>query len=192
MEAKAELPVLGFPSQGAFEEWLERNAAAKGLWLKLAKKGAGVDSVSHREAIESVLCYGWIDGQARSVDEQFWLLKFTPRSRRSKWSRINRDKVGELTRLGRMKPAGLAEVERAQRDGRWDAAYEPPSTATVPDDLRQALDAEPALRAAFDALDSRNRYSILFRLHDAKKPETRARRIESFAAMLRENRRIYP
>jgi uncharacterized protein YdeI (YjbR/CyaY-like superfamily) len=148
--------------------------------------------VSHAEAIESALCHGWIDSQARSVDERFWLLKFTPRGRRSKWSRINRDSVGELERRGRMTPAGLAEVERAKQDGRWEAAYEPPSTATVPDDLRRALDAEPALATAFAALDSRNRYSLLFRLHDAKKPETRARRLEQFAAMLREGRKLYP
>ena len=192
METKAELPVVAFPSQRAFEEWLQQNAAAKGLWLKLAKKGAGVESVSHGEAVESALCFGWIDGQARSVDERFWLLKFTPRGRRSKWSRINRDRIAELERSGRMRPAGLAEVVRAKGDGRWDAAYEPPSTATVPDDLQRALDADPTLGAAFAALDARNRYSMLHRLHDAKKPETRARRIEQFVAMLREGRRIYP
>jgi uncharacterized protein YdeI (YjbR/CyaY-like superfamily) len=193
LDASQGLPIGEFASQRAWEEWLEaEHATAKGVWLRLAKKGAGVESVSHAEAIESALCYGWIDSQARSLDERFWLLRFTPRGRRSKWSRINRDNIAELERRGRVRPAGLAEVERARQDGRWDAAYEPPSTATVPEDLQRALDAEPALRTAFAALDGRNRYSILHRLHDAKKPETRARRLEQFVAMLREGRRIHP
>jgi uncharacterized protein YdeI (YjbR/CyaY-like superfamily) len=193
MDAGQVLPIGEFASQRDWEAWLEaEHARARGVWLRLAKKGAGVASVTHDEALETALCYGWIDGQARSVDERFWLLKFTPRGRRSKWSRVNTDKVAALERQGRMKPSGLAEVARAKQDGRWDAAYEPASTATVPDDLQRALDAEPTLRAAFAGLDSRNRYAILYRLQDARQPATRARRLEQFLAMLREGRRIYP
>jgi uncharacterized protein YdeI (YjbR/CyaY-like superfamily) len=193
VDSKQGLPIVPFASSAEWEAWLEaEHATSRGLWLKLAKKGAGVDSVSYPEAVEVALCYGWIDGQAGSVDERFWLQKFTPRGPRSKWSQINRDRVAELQREGRMRPAGLAEVERARQDGRWDAAYEPPSRATVPDDLQRALDASPAARAAFDALDSRNRYAILYRLHDAKKPETRARRLDQFLAMLAEGRKLYP
>ena len=193
MDASQGLPVGEFASQRDWEAWLEtEHAASRGLWLRLARKGAGVATVTHDEALESALCYGWIDGQARSVDERFWLLKFTPRGRRSKWSRINTEKVAELERQGRTKPAGLAEVARAREDGRWDAAYEPSSTISVPDDLQRALDAEPALSAAFAGLDRLNRYAILHRLHDAGKPATRARRLEQFVAMLREGRRIYP
>jgi uncharacterized protein YdeI (YjbR/CyaY-like superfamily) len=193
VEPKAELPVLAFPSQRDWEAWLEsEHAASRGIWLKLARKGAGVETVSYAEAVEGALCFGWIDGQARSVDDRFWLQKFTPRGRRSKWSRINRDRVGELERLGRMRPPGLAEVERAKQDGRWDAAYEPASTATVPDDLQLALDADPAAAAFFATLNSRNRYAILYRLHDAKKPETRARRLQKLVAMLAEQKKLYP
>jgi uncharacterized protein YdeI (YjbR/CyaY-like superfamily) len=193
VDSKQGLPIVPFASSAEWEAWLEaEHATSRGLWLKLAKKGAGVDSVSYPEAVEVALCYGWIDGQAGSVDERFWLQKFTPRGPRSKWSQINRDRVAELQRAGRMRPAGLAEVERARQDGRWDAAYEPPSRATVPDDLQRALDASPAARAAFDALDGRNRYAILYRLHDAKKPETRARRLDQFLAMLAEGRKLYP
>jgi uncharacterized protein YdeI (YjbR/CyaY-like superfamily) len=193
VDASQVLPIAEFASQRDWEAWLEaEHARARGVWVRLAKKGAGVASVTHDEALETALCYGWIDGQARSVDERFWLLKFTPRGRRSKWSRVNTDKVAALERQGRMKPSGLAEVARAKQDGRWDAAYEPASTATVPDDLQRALDAEPTLRAAFAGLDSRNRYAILYRLQDARQPATRARRLEQFLAMLREGRRIYP
>jgi uncharacterized protein YdeI (YjbR/CyaY-like superfamily) len=188
-----ELPILAFPSQEAWEEWLESNhSAVAGVWLKIAKKAAGIESVSHAEASESAICFGWIDGQRRALDERFFLQRFTPRGPRSRWSQINRDKATELTEAGRMRPAGLAQVEAARADGRWEAAYAPQRTATVPDDLRRALDADPAAAAAFEALDSQNRYAILYRVQDAKRPETRARRIARFVAMLAEGGKLHP
>lgn len=187
------LPIIQFASQREWEDWLgENHAASKGVWLKIAKKDAGIDTVFYPEAVDSALCYGWIDGQKGSFDERFWLQRFTPRGRKSKWSRVNRDKATELRKQGRMKPAGLAQVELARQDGRWDAAYEPQSSATVPEDLQRELDKNPAARAFFAGLDSTNRYAILYRLQDAKKPETRARRIETYIAMLNEGKKIHP
>lgn len=185
-------PIVAFASQREWEDWLEaEHAASEGVWLKLAKKNSRVETVSFDEALESALCYGWIDSQAASLDERFYLQRFTPRRKRSRWSRINRDRVAELTKQGRMKPAGLAQVELARADGRWDAAYDSPATATVPDDLRRALDANPKARDFFATLSSQNRYAILYQLQDAKKPETRARRLEKFVALLNEQKKIY-
>jgi uncharacterized protein YdeI (YjbR/CyaY-like superfamily) len=189
----ADLPVESFASQGEWERWLDANhASAKGMWVKIAKKATGIPTVTHAEALESALCYGWIDGQRKARDERFFLQKFTPRGPRSSWSRVNRDKALALIAEGRMRPAGLAEVERAQADGRWDAAYEPQSTAAVPDDLQRGLDANPRAKSFFATLDSRNRYAILYRLQDAKKPETRERRLAEYVAMLAEHRKLYP
>jgi uncharacterized protein YdeI (YjbR/CyaY-like superfamily) len=189
----AEQAPVAFPTQRAWEDWLETNhETSPGVWLKIAKRNSGIDSVSHAEALESALCYGWIDARRNALDERFFLQRFTPRGRRSTWSRVNRDKATELEKAGRMKPAGLAEVERARKDGRWKAAYEPQSSATVPDDLRRELDKNPRAREFFSALDSRNRYAILYRLQDAKKPETRARRLAQFVAMLNEGKKLYP
>lgn len=188
-----DLPVLSFDSREGWAAWLERNhAASPGIWLRLAKKGSGLPSVTRDEALEVALCYGWIDGQARSVDESTWLQKFTPRGARSIWSKINREKAERLIAEGRMRPAGLAEVERAKADGRWEAAYDSPSRATVPDDLQAALDASPRARDFFAALDGRNRYAILFRIQTAKKPETRAKRIRDFVRMLENGEKLYP
>jgi len=193
MTEPQDLPIVAFGSQQEWERWLaEHHATSKGVWLKIAKKDAGVETVSYAEALESALCYGWIDGQKRPYDDQFWLQRFTPRSPRSKWSRINRDKALALVEQGRMKPAGQAQIEQARRDGRWDAAYEAQSRAEVPDDLQRALDEHPAAQAFFATLDSRNRYAILYRLQDAKKPETRARRLDQFVAMLDEGKKLYP
>lgn len=184
-ETKSGLPVLAFGSQAAWEAWLEeRHATADGLWIKFAKKGSGVKSVSYAEAVDGALCYGWIDGQAASYDERFYLQRYTPRRARSKWSKINREKVAVLIGAGKMRPAGLAEIERAKADGRWDAAYDSPRTATVPDDLREKLDENPEASASFESLGGTGRYAILYQIQDAKKPETRARRIEKFVAML--------
>ena len=185
-------PTLTFASVEAWEHWLEANHDADGVWIKMAKKGSGIASVTHAEALEAALCFGWIDGQRRGLDETFFLQKFTPRRPRSKWSRINREKAEHLIAAGRMRPSGLAEVERARADGRWEAAYEPQSTAKVPDDLRRELDARPEAATFFASLDSRNRYAILYRLEDAKRPETRARRLAEFVAMLEEHRKLYP
>lgn len=193
LTAKSELPILPFASRGAWEAWLEENhAASKGLWIKIAKKASGIESVSYVEAVEAALCYGWIDGQANKFDEDYYLQRFTPRRPRSKWSKVNREKATKLTEEGRMKPAGLREVGKAKADGRWDAAYDSPSKATVPDDLRERLDENPEAAAFFETLDGRNRYAILYRIQDAKRPETRARRIEKYVAMLGEGKKLYP
>src|SRR6478672_2096089 len=188
-----DLPVIAFKSQQAWDAWLTSHAArSKGLWLKLAKKSSGIASVSRPEAIDTALCHGWIDGQLDSFDENFWLIRFTPRQSSSKWSEKNRARALQLVELKRMKPAGLAEIERARKDGRWSAAYAPQSTAQVPDDLRAALAKSKAAKSFFETLDSTNRYSILHRIHSAKKPETRVARIEKFVAMLTESKTIHP
>jgi uncharacterized protein YdeI (YjbR/CyaY-like superfamily) len=192
--AQDELPILRFASREEWADWLDEHHASQdpGVWVKFAKKGTGIPTVTFAEALEVALCYGWIDGQSRSLDETYYLQKFTPRRARSKWSKINRERVTALIERGEMKPAGLAEIERAKADGRWDAAYDPPSKITVPDDLRRALDESPKAAELFAKLDSQNRYAILYRVHDAKKPETRARRIDEFVAMLAEGETPYP
>ena len=159
--------------------------------MRIGKKKAGSRSVSYSEAVEVALCYGWIDGQKAAFDDQAWLQRFTPRRRRSRWSKANRDKAEALIAAGRMAPAGLAEVELARQDGRWAAAYDGQARATVPDDLRRALRANAEAAAFFSTLDSRNRYAVLYRVQDAKKPETRARRIAQFVEMLAKGQRIY-
>jgi uncharacterized protein YdeI (YjbR/CyaY-like superfamily) len=161
------------------------------VWIKFARKGSGVASVTYMEALHAALCFGWIDGQARGVDEASYVQRFTPRRARSIWSKRNREFATALIESGRMQPAGLREVERAKADGRWDAAYDAPSTATVPDDLRAALDASPRAAAFFETLKGQNRYAILHRVQTAKKPETRARRIATFVAMLERGETIH-
>jgi uncharacterized protein YdeI (YjbR/CyaY-like superfamily) len=193
MGEKDGLPIVTFPSREAWAAWLdEHHTDSAGVWLAVPKKGAGEVGVSYAEALEVALCYGWIDGQKGKLDERFWLQRFAPRRPRSIWSRVNRDKALALIARGEMKPAGLREVERAQADGRWQAAYEPPSTMTVPDDLQAALATNPAAADFFAALDRTNRYAILHRIQTAKKPETRSRRIETFVAMLAEGKKLYP
>jgi uncharacterized protein YdeI (YjbR/CyaY-like superfamily) len=187
-----ELPIIGFDSRGAWEAWLEdHHGTPDGVWVKIAKKGSGLPSVTYAEALEVALCFGWIDGQKRAFDERYFLQRFTPRRPRSRWSLNNCRKVEALIASGAMRPAGLREVEAAKADGRWDAAYAGMASAQVPDDLRAALDADPAASAAFDALDAANRYAILYRVGDARRPETRARRIETFVAMLARGERIH-
>jgi uncharacterized protein YdeI (YjbR/CyaY-like superfamily) len=185
-------PILAFATAEEFEAWLEReHASSDGVWLKFAKKGSGVASVVYPEAVEIGLCYGWIDSQVLSLDERFYLQKFTPRRARSKWSRVNRDKVEELTKQGRMKPAGLSQVELARQDGRWEAAYSSPANIEVPGDLQQALDGSPKAAAFFAALNKSNRYAIVYQLEDAKKPETRERRLAKFMGMLERGEKLY-
>jgi len=193
LSAADAYPTLAFKTQKAFETWLAKNhAKAPGVWLQLAKKASGVKSITYAEAVEAALCYGWIDGQSKSIDETAWLQKYTPRGRRSIWSKINIGKVEALIKAGRMQPAGLAAVEAAKQDGRWAAAYEPPSKAGVPPDLQAALDASPKAKAFFTTLNSTNRYAILFRTQTAKKPETRAKRIKQFVEMLEKGEKLYP
>jgi uncharacterized protein YdeI (YjbR/CyaY-like superfamily) len=180
-----DLPIIAFAKAADWRSWLDRqHKRARGLWVKFARKGSGIASIDRTEAVDGALCYGWIDGQGRSFDEHYYLVKFTPRGPRSIWSKINRVKSVALIEQGLMQPAGLSEVERAQRDGRWDAAYDSPRTAAVPDDLALALDAHPRARASFAGLNAANRYAILWQLQTAKKPETRTRRIERFIDML--------
>ena len=187
------LATIAFPSAAEWEAWLEANhATAPGVWIKMAKKDSGVDSVRYPEVLESALCFGWIDGRREALDERFFLQRYTPRRARSRWSRINREKAERLIADGRMRPAGLAEVEQARTDGRWDAAYEGQRSIVVPEDLRRELDARPEAKAFFEQLSSQNRYAILYRLHEAKRPETRARRLEKFVAMLEAGEKIYP
>jgi uncharacterized protein YdeI (YjbR/CyaY-like superfamily) len=183
--AKTEQPVLFFATPADLEAWMgEHGEESDGIWLKFAKKDSGIDSVVYAEAVEIALSYGWIDGQAKRLDDHHYLQRFTPRRSRSKWSKINREKAERLIGEGRMRPAGLREVERAKEDGRWDAAYDSPSTATVPDDFQAALDAEPAAAEFFASLGSTRRYSFLYRVNDAKRPETRAKRIAEYVELL--------
>jgi uncharacterized protein YdeI (YjbR/CyaY-like superfamily) len=192
MTAAADLPRLSFASRAEWDAWLEANhGSSSGVWLMLAKKGSGARTVSRTDALEVALCYGWIDSQAASLDDEVWLQRFTPRTRRSKWSQINRKAAEDLIASGSMRPAGLAEVEAAKQDGRWDIAYASQRTMSVPEDLQRKLDANPAAREFFEQLDSRNRYAILYRIQDAKRPDTRARRIDTFVAMLLERQTIH-
>lgn len=187
-----ELPHL-FPDAAALEAWLEENHdSPSGVWLKLAKKGASEPSVTYDEAVELALCFGWIDSQVRRFDDQHYLQRFTPRRPRGRWSRINREKAEALIVAGKMRPAGLAEVEAAKADGRWEAAYEGQRTAQVPPDLQRELDASPVAAEFFAGLDSANRYAVIYRLNDAKKPETRERRLRKFVAMLERGEKIHP
>lgn len=188
-----DLPIMLFPTPEAWVAWLEEHGASvKGLWAQLAKKGSGIPSITYDQAVEGALCYGWIDGQKRAFDERTWLQKFTPRSPKSIWSKINREKAQALIERGQMRPAGLAAVEAAQQDGRWDAAYESQSNATVPEDLQIALDGNEEAKRFFATLNRANRYAILFRIHQAKRAETRAKRIADFVAMLARHEKLHP
>jgi uncharacterized protein YdeI (YjbR/CyaY-like superfamily) len=185
VEPKTDLPTMSFSSPKTFKTWLHKNhETSNGIWLKIAKKGSGIKTVNYAEALEVALCYGWIDGQKAAFDDDYFLQRFTPRRARSKWSKINCDKVTALIEQGEMQPAGLAEVERAKADGRWDAAYGGQRTMEVPDDFQAALDKDKKARDFFATITRANRYAILFRIHDAKRAETRAARIEKFVTML--------
>jgi len=190
--AKAEAPLL-LEDQEAWLSWLRKNhTTSSGVWLRIAKKSAKVTSVSHLQAVDTALCFGWIDGQKKADDESHWLQRFTPRSAKSIWSKINREKASRLIALGQMNAAGIREVERAKRDGRWDDAYDSPSSATIPADFQAVLDKTPRAKAFFAALDRGNRYAVLFRIQTAKKAETRAKRIKEFTEMLSQHKKIHP
>jgi uncharacterized protein YdeI (YjbR/CyaY-like superfamily) len=193
MTTAADQPELAFACADEFDAWLaEHHDRSDGIWLRYAKKGSGIASVTYAEALQIALAYGWIDGQSKSIDETWYRQRWTPRRRRSVWSKRNRRFAEELIASGRMQPAGLAEVERAKADGRWDAAYDSPAKAAVPDDLQAALDANPAAAEAFAGLDKQNRYAILHRVQTARRAETRARRIATFVEMLARGERRYP
>ena len=179
------LPIKRFASLAAWDAWLQKHhTRSSGVWLEFAKKGRQSPPLSHAQALETALCYGWIDGQTASSKAGWWRQRFTPRGPRSKWSKINCAAVDRLRAQRRLTPAGQAQVEAAKRDGRWKAAYASQRTITIPRDLRAALAARPRAKEFFQALDSKNRYAILYRLHDAKQAETRQRRLRKFVQML--------
>lgn len=184
---------LHFDHQAAWAQWLALNhASSAGAWLRHAKKGAPQPSVAHGEALEVALCFGWIDARRKSLDQHYWLQRWVPRGRTSIWSKINRDKALRYIEEGRMQPAGLKEVERARVDGRWEAAYDPGSTAAIPPDLQAALDARPGAAEFFATVSAQNRYAVLFRIQTAKQPATRAKKIEQFAQMLARGETLHP
>ncbi len=191
MTPKVELEILECAAGADWERWLAAHRAdSPGVWLKIAKKGAAAATVSYAEALDVAICHGWIDGQKRGLDESFWLQRFTPRGPRSRWSQVNRDKATALIDAGRMHEAGLEQIRAAQADGRWDAAYEPQSRATVPDDLQRALDQNPAAREFFATLTGARRYAFLYRLHQVSAPLARAQRIEQYIVLLSEGRTL--
>jgi uncharacterized protein YdeI (YjbR/CyaY-like superfamily) len=188
----ANLPIKPFSSKTKWAEWLARqHEKSTGVWLKLAKKTSGIPSVTYEEALEIALCYGWIDGQKKGFDDRYWLQKFTPRGPKSIWSKINTEKAEKLIASGEMKPAGLKAIEAAKQDGRWEAAYASQKNITIPEDFQAALDQNEIAKSAFDNLRSAERYSFLFRIHHAKKPETRAKHIQKFVEMLEMGEKLH-
>ncbi len=193
MKNSDHMPIMSFETQQGWEEWLkEHHAETKGIWLKIAKKEASTPSVSYAEALDSALCYGWIDGQKAAFDDKYWLQKFTPRTTKSIWSKVNCNKADALIAEGKMQPAGLRQVELAKSDGRWERAYESQSKITIPDDFQNALDNNPKAKDFFNTLDSANRYAFLFRIQAAKKPETRSAKIQKFVEMLNQQQKLHP
>jgi uncharacterized protein YdeI (YjbR/CyaY-like superfamily) len=191
MSTGQDLPIVQLDDQEAWRAWLEENhASLAGVWLKFAKKGSPKPTVTYSEAIEEALCFGWIDGQARGHDEHFYLQRFTPRRPKSKWSQINREKATRLLAEGRVRPAGLAQIDAAKADGRWDAAYPAQSAAQVPGDLQEALDQNPKAKEFFETLTGSARYAFLYRLHNVTKPEARAKRIAGYIELLNERKTL--
>ena len=187
------IPIVSFETKTKWADWLaKQHDKSAGVWVKLAKKGSGMPSMTYDEALDIALCYGWIDGQKGGVDEKYWLQKFTPRGPKSMWSKINVAKAEKLIASGEMKPAGLKAIEAAKQDGRWDAAYESQKNISVPDDFQAELDKNKKAKAFFATLNSVNRYAILFRIQTAKKAETRTKRIRQFVEMLEKGEKIYP
>jgi uncharacterized protein YdeI (YjbR/CyaY-like superfamily) len=191
MTIKQGLLILEVPDATAWERWLQTNhCQSRGVWLKIARKAAPVSTPTYPEALESAICFGWIDGQRGAHDEHFWLQRFTRRGPRSRWSEVNREKAERLIDEGRMQPAGRAEIQAAKRDGRWDRAYPAQSRATVPDDLQGALDRHPDAKAFFETLTGVRRYAFLYRLHNVRRPEARARRIAEYIELLSNRRTL--
>lgn len=186
-------PIILFANQKDWAKWLDKNHAnSSGIWMRLAKKAAALESVSYADALDVALCYGWIDGQKKTYDADSWLQKFTPRGAKSIWSKINREKAESLIQAGKMNAAGLLAIEKAKQDGRWEAAYDSQSKASVPEDFQLELDRNLKAKEFFASLKSVNRYAILFRIQTAKKAETRAKRIQQFIEMLERNETIHP
>ena len=187
------LPIVSFRNVRAWSKWLGSNcASSRGVWMKIAKKGSSARSVTYAQALEVALIWGWIDGQKGRLDEEWWLQRFTPRGPKSIWSKINREKAIALIEAGEMKPPGLAEVERAKKDGRWEAAYDSQSRAQIPADLARAFATNPRAARFFEQLESHNRYAVLFRIQTAKMAETRAMRIEKLIGMLARGEKLHP
>jgi uncharacterized protein YdeI (YjbR/CyaY-like superfamily) len=192
MNAKGDLEITAFPSAKEWEHWLAKNhVTSSGVWLRFFKKDSGIPSVTHAEALGDALCYGWIDGQLEKHDKESWLRKFTPRRPKSVWSKRNRELVERLTEAGKMRPAGLKEVEAAKADGRWNRAYDSPSKMTVPEDFLKALSKNKKARTLFETLNKANTYAIAWRLQTAKKPETRAKRIIAIIDMLAAGKKLH-
>ncbi len=191
-ETRAGLPVIRFATVAALEKWLAAHGSGPGVWVKLARKGSGNRSITRTEALDTMICFGWIDSQGGTYDEGWWVQRFTPRRPRGKWSQINCAKVEALTAAGRMRPQGQAEVDAAKADGRWDAAYPAQSTAEVPADLQAALDASSSAAAFFETLSRVNRFAVIYRIGSVKRPETRARKIAQYVAMLEAGETIHP
>ena len=193
MKNSDNVPIMSFETQHDWEVWLKvHHAETRGIWLKIAKKGALEPSVSYAEALDSAICYGWIDGQKAAFDDKYWLQKFTQRTAKSIWSKVNCGKAEALIAEGRMQPAGLRQVELAKSDGRWERAYESQSKITIPADFQSELDKNPKAKDFFSTLDSANRYAFLFRIHAAKKPETRSAKIQKFVEMLNQQQKLHP
>jgi uncharacterized protein YdeI (YjbR/CyaY-like superfamily) len=187
-----DLPVKLFKTPDAWSKWLDANhAKSPGIWMRIAKKDADLTSINYAEALDVALCYGWIDGQKRPLDASSWLQRFTPRGPRSLWSKVNTGKVQVLIDSGRMRPPGLAAIESAKASGRWESAYQPSSTATVPPELQAALDRNPKAKSFFETLRGANRYALIFRVSSAKKPETKAKRVADFIARLERGETIF-
>ncbi len=195
-ETRNGLPIMAFADAAALQSWLDAQASDaagehRGIWLKLAKAGSGVASVSRQEAIDAGLCFGWIDGLINSYDEAFFLIRYTPRRKRSKWSLVNVERAEALMAEGRVRPAGMREIEAAKADGRWEAAYPPASRMEVPDDLAEALAASPQAKAFFETLKGANRYAVLYRLHEVRSPDKRAAAIAKWVAKLERGETVY-
>ena len=187
----ADLPILPFANKKKWSSWLaKQHEKSSGVWLQLAKKDSGIPSVTYEEAVDAALCYGWIDGQKKGYDDKYWLQKFTPRGPKSIWSKINTEKAERLIASGEMQPAGLMAIESAKSDGRWETAYSSQKNISIPEDFQAALDQNGKAKAFFSTLKGAERYSILFRIQTAKKPETRAKRIQQFVEMLERNEKI--
>lgn len=193
MNKKVELAQHLFEDQLAFETWLELNhSSSPGIWLQIAKKGSRIESITYDQAVESGLCYGWIDSQKEKLDDKSWIQRFTPRGAKSIWSKINKDRAEALIESGRMKPSGLKAIDAAKKNGEWDKAYEPQSNATIPEDFALELERNADAKAFYETLDRQNKYAISFRIHTAKKQETRVKRIQEFIMMLQNGEKIYP
>ncbi|PKM41374.1 MAG: bacteriocin-protection protein [Firmicutes bacterium HGW-Firmicutes-9] len=192
-QQSVDLPILSFETQSSLEDWLKSNAASSaGVWLQIAKKSSGIASVTYDEAVESALCYGWIDSHKKTYDEKTWIQKFTPRGTRSIWSKVNTEKAEALIAADRMTEQGFKAIENAKQNGNWDNAYEPQSVASLPEDFARELEQNSKAKAFYDMLNGQNKYAILFRIKNAKKQETRTKRIQQFISMLERGEKIYP